>query len=776
MIGVVVVSHSFALATAAVDLASQMIPADSDLSIAVAAGLDEVTIGTDAAQIEQAIVDVDSGDGVLVFLDLGSAILSAELALEFLDEDVAARVRLSPAPLVEGLVAAVVTAAAGGSLDEVDAEARAGILAKKQHIGGEDAASVEAPAMAGDKLTARLTAPSPHGLHARPAAALVGSLRGLDATVRILNLATGSSSSARSVTQVAALGALAGDALVVEASGPDAAQALANLAELAATNFGDPMDDQPPTTQAPEAELVATVAPEATGTDMAVGPAHRASGDVDTTGYEIADTATELARSTAAHGEVMAYLGRYSDAAIFVAQAAMLDDPELMASVHSVITTGVGAPAAWQAECRALAQKFEALSTAYFRERATDVRSIERLMLLALTGQPLVPPNPTKPSIVILNELDAATAQAADPSLVLGFVTLTGGRTGHGILVATSRGIPVVAGVPSAAQVRTGDLVALDAQENSLLVNPDDEALETWHRRSKERQRLHDDALVHAHEPARTQSGRRIMVEANVASVGDAATARFNGAEGSGVVRTEILFADHLLAPSTAEQARAYTAIGEALGGAMMTIRTWDVGGDKPLPFLQQGHEANPFLGERGVRTMRRFPELFRDQLAAIAVASAATPARVLIPMVTEADEVRWVRRQIDIVAEEFPQAHDLPVGVMVEVPAVAVRAHDFRSLVDFVSVGTNDLTQYTLAADRGNAAVARLALEAHPAIFDLIEATCRGLGDDIPVGVCGDLASDPIYTQRLIECGVCELSVQPMQVPLIKQAVRSAP
>jgi phosphocarrier protein FPr len=772
MIGLVVVSHSYALAKAAVGLASEMIPADSDLAIAVAAGLDEVTIGTDAAKIEEAILEVAGPDGVLVFLDLGSAILSAELALEVLEPDVAEHVRLTPAPLVEGLVAAVVTAAAGGTLDEVDAEARAGAMAKAQHL-GEDVAAPPVPAEeqpVGEKLTAQFAAPYPHGLHARPAAALVAALRGLDATTRVVNLASGASASARSVTQVAALGALAGDPLSVEATGPDAQGALDALAALAAENFGDPMDGGDETT-GPSAEV--SVA-ESSGTGMAVGPVHRTVLSVSIDDYIEGDMATELERSALAHAAVLEYLGQYAEDPIFVAQSAMLDDPELVTAIEGVIRSGVGAPRAWKAECRSLAQRFESLATPYLRERAADVRSVERLMLLALTGHALAPTDPSEPSVIVIDELDAATAKAADPDLVLGFVTLTGGRTGHGILVASGRGLPVVAGVPGAAQLRTGDVVAIDATRNALIVNPDDEALAEWRAQADTRQRIHSDAMVHAHEPALTTSGVRVLVEANVASVSDAATGQAYGAEGSGLVRTELLFAENPTAPTVAQQAEVFVEIGKALNGAMLTIRTWDCGGDKPLPFLPQDKEMNPFLGERGVRTMRRVPELFRDQLAAIAVASRQTPVRVLVPMVTNPDEVRWVRRQLDIVAETHPEALDLPLGIMVEVPAVAVRAHDFRTLVDFVSVGTNDLTQYALAVDRGNARVADLARGAHPAVFDLIEAAHRGLGEDVPVAVCGDLASDPAFTTRLIECGVTELSVQPLQVPLVKLAVRA--
>ncbi len=769
MIGIVVVSHSHSLATAAVGLAREMVPPDSGLQIAVAAGLDAETIGTDAAQIEEAILAVDSPDGVLVLLDLGSALLSTELALEFLDEEVAARVLLTPAPFVEGLIAAVVTAASGAPIAEVDAEARAGSAAKLAHLGGGDAAPPPAEPMdLTDALTAQFMAPRPHGLHARPAAVLVAALRDLDVVVRLTNLTTGASANGRSVTQVAALGALADDEILVAASGPGAAAALGCVAALAEDNFGDPLDDIPAAATASP-----TDSPPIAGTGIAVGPVFRPTLTVDLSGYEAAAPAAEEQRSRAAHAAVMHYLEGFADDPIFVAQASMLSDEELVSGVSAAIAHGASAPDAWSADFGDLAARFESLPSEYLRERAQDVRSLERLVLLSLTGQSLAPSAPSEPSILVLEELDATTAKSVDRDLVRGIITTTGGRTGHGVLVATSRAIPVLAGCAAAQNLKQGVIVAIDATDNTLLVDPDAQTRETWEKRSRERADLAAAAHARASEPALTVSGKRIMVEANIASLEDAVTGRRNGAEGSGLVRTELLFAEHRHAPTAAEQADLFVRIGRELGG-MLTVRTWDVGGDKPLPFIPQGKEDNPFLGERGLRTMRRVPEVFREQLRAIAMASTEVPVRVLVPMVTDPDEVHWVRNQLAIVATDVPAAADLQVGIMVEVPAAAVRADQFRQLVDFVSVGTNDLTQYALAADRGNAAVADLAAPGHPAVLDLIAATCAGIGADIPVAVCGDLASDPKFTARLVERGVTELSVQPVQVPLIKEAVRA--
>jgi phosphoenolpyruvate-protein kinase (PTS system EI component) len=244
------------------------------------------------------------------------------------------------------------------------------------------------------------------------------------------------------------------------------------------------------------------------------------------------------------------------------------------------------------------------------------------------------------------------------------------------------------------------------------------------------------------------------------------------GAEGSGLVRTEILFAHHASAPDAATQAAALVEIGKALG-APITVRTWDPGGDKPLPFLVTDGEANPMLGERGVRAMRRYPDVFAEQLRGIVAAAREVPVRVMFPMVTEPDEVVWARSVLADVLAEHPNPPSLEVGIMVEVPAAALRADEFAPLVDFASIGTNDLAQYTTAVDRGNGRVAHLSRPSS-AIWALIFMTCTAFGDK-PVAVCGDLASDPDLTATLVGLGVSELSVRPPVVALVKEAVRRA-
>jgi phosphocarrier protein FPr len=456
---------------------------------------------------------------------------------------------------------------------------------------------------------------------------------------------------------------------------------------------------------------------------------------------------------------------------IFEAQEALLGDPDLAEELVADATSGTSAVDAVRARFAAVAADFDALTDPYLRERAQDIRSLERQVLLALTGA-TEQATTDAPHVLVVDELDAATAAALDPATTLGVVTTTGGATGHGVIVASSRGIPVLTGRSEAQGIGDGTLIGIDPGQGTLWVSPDAATQQLIRGLASSRDSEAAVAATHAHDPALTTEGRRVLVEANIASLADAVAGAAAGADGSGLVRTEILFAHHTAAPDAATQAAALIAIGKALG-APITVRTWDPGGDKPLPFLDTEGEANPMLGERGVRAMRRYPEIFAEQLRGIVAAAREVPVRVMFPMVTEPDEVVWARSVLTEVLAEQPDPPSLEVGIMVEVPAAALRADEFAPLVDFASIGTNDLAQYTSAVDRGNGRVAHLSRPSS-AIWALIFMTCTAFGDK-PVAVCGDLASDPDLTATLVGLGVGELSVRPPVVGLVKESVRRA-
>lgn len=771
MIGIVVVSHSRALADAAVGLASEMVPEEARPAIQVAAGLDETTFGTDAAAIAEAVTAVDSPDGVLVLLDLGSAVLSAEMALEFVDPDTAGRVRLSPAPLVEGLVAAIVTASTGASLAEVAAEAESGLEAKIEHLGTDVAAVEPSAAPVAEGQVTEVVVRNPHGLHARPAAALVSGLRGLDATVLLRNDTLGKGpANARSVSKVAALGLLADHTLSATFSGPDADAARERFLALAATAFGE--SAEPVAEEAPAAQTD----PARTGRQVVLAPALVRSGAVDTSSYVPGDPASETARLRAGLANVDTSLRSMAATAgpqrgIFEAQAALLDDPDLVDSLVADTSNGGSAVASVQIRFAAVAADFDALTDPYLRERAQDVRSLARQVLQALLGTH-DQASADDPHVLVVDELDAATAIALDPARTLGVVTTTGGATGHGVIVASSRGIPVVTGRREADGIGDGTLVGIDPGPGTLWLAPDESTQHQIRTLAETRAAEAREAARRSHDPALTSAGTRVFVEANVASLADAAAGADAGADGSGLVRTEILFAHLATAPDAATQAAALVAVGRALGGPI-TVRTWDPGGDKPLPFLSTAGEANPMLGERGLRAMRHYPEIFAEQLRGIVLAAREVPVRVMFPMVTEPDEVVWARSVLADVLAEHAAPPTVEVGIMVEVPAAALRSAELAPLVDFASIGTNDLAQYTTATDRGNGRVAHLSRPSN-AIWTLVGMTCAAFGDK-PVAVCGDLASDPDLTATLVGLGVTELSVRPPVVGLVKDAVRKS-
>ncbi|WP_414673000.1 phosphoenolpyruvate--protein phosphotransferase [Kribbella sp.] len=635
---------------------------------------------------------------------------------------------------------------------------------------GDTAPPTEEPtAAAEDELEIEVAVSNEHGLHARPAAKLVALVHRYDAVVRLKDLDTGRGPvEAGSLSMVATLNAQQGHRLQVTASGPQAAEALEAVRQLAARAF----DDQPAV--GGEAEAVALGGgTSGSGLDVAVGPAVVVEGEVELGGYRSGDVEVERERAKEAQKKAEGQLGLLRDraaevigaaeAGIFDAQLALLDDVVQLDAAYRAIAQGKSAPDAWKQTLDKLATAFEELDDPYQRERAQDVRSVRDRILRALTGVADPTESPAD-GVLVVPELDAATAAALDAERVVGVAVRAAGTTGHGVIVARSRGIPLITGIGDVV-VPAGALVAFDARTGSFVVDPDEEAFRTTVRaRAAER----DAALADADRPAVTVDGQTIHVLVNVGSVQDALDVR--GADGSGLVRTEVLFGDRRQAPGIEEQAEVFRAIAAALSGKPITIRTWDIGGDKPLPFLPQAAEANPFLGERGVRVFRRRPELLRDQLQAIRVVAQETPVQLMFPMVTTAEEVAWGLSELDALG---PRPVGLKVGIMVEVPAAALRISTLAAGLDFVSIGTNDLIQYTLAADRTNTAVASLADGLDPSVLQLIDRVVRNAPEDVHVAVCGDLASDPDGAALLVGLGVRELSAVGPQVPQIKARVR---
>jgi multiphosphoryl transfer protein len=774
-VGIVVVSHSRALADAAVGLAREMAPAD--LRIEVAAGLDG-GFGTDAVAIAAAVGAADTGDGAVVLMDLGSAVLSAELALDLLDDPSARnRVLLCPAPLVEGLVVAAVTAGGGADRAEVAAEAAAALTAKQEQLGTPS--PPVAPAEVAGDLVGGFTVTNLHGLHARPAARLAALARGLAGDVRIRNATTGSAwAPAASLTRVAALAALAGHRVEVAASGEGARAALDAVLALAARAF----DEDAP---APAAPRIAAGGPFPASPGVALGPKRTAgAAPVTVPDAPAADPETErahLARAVAAAAEEITATRDTTarevgpaEAAVFDAHLLLLDDPDLLAATHDAIDAGASAARAWADATGRAAADLAGVGDEYLAARAADVRAVGDQVLRALVGAPDREESPE--GVLVAADLTPGQAAALDPARVVGVVLAGGSPTAHAAILLRARGVPAVVGAgPDVLAVADGTPVALDGTTGEVVLDPAPDVLTAFRDRAAAQAVRDREARSRAAAPALTRDGVAVLVGANAGSPADAVAAAAAGADLVGLVRTEFLFLDRPAAPDVDEQEAAYRAVAAAMGGKRITLRTLDVGGDKPLPYLPLPAEANPFLGLRGIRLAAAHPALLADQLLAIVRTAHDVPVSVMFPMVAAVEELHAARRALDaaIARDGRGTPGGLQVGIMVEVPAAALKAAAFVPHVDFFSIGTNDLTQYALAAERGNAAVAGLADPLDPGVLRLVDAVCRAAGDGPLVAVCGEAAADPLAAELLVGLGVRELSVAAAAVPGTKQTVR---
>jgi len=815
MIGIVVVSHSHALAQAAVALAGEMLH-DQPVRIETAAGLDETTFGTDAVAVAEAITAADTGAGVLILMDLGSAVLSAELALELLESP--HRVRLCAAPIVEGLIAAAVAAAGGADLEEAAAEANNALLGKRTQLGETDPASpaasdsdesdTAAQVMIGDghggaggiaaSVEATFRVSNVHGLHARPASALVAAIRGRDARVRLRNLTTGAGpASGTSLTRIAALGVLAGHEVEITATGPEARYVVTRVLALAADRFGEAPASEPATLrQGISSEPVDSgdehagmtgrtlrSGPFPASPGIAIGPVWRLEAvEFDLPTRPAADPVAERERLNVAitqvRNDIEAAIGRANaagmptapnlESGIFRAHLLLLEDDELIGAVRERAAGGASAERAWAAVLDDAAGELARLPDEYQRARAADIRAVRDQVLAVLLGRggEIV----SRPGILVAADLTPGQVAALDREVVTGIVLAQGSPTAHGVIIARSKGIPAVVGAgPPVLAVADGTTVAFDGGTGRLVVDPDAAAIAEFGTRATELLEYRRAAAAVARHPARTRDGATVHVAANVGSVADATDAVRGGADLAGLVRTEFLFLNRDHAPSVDEQEQVYREIARAFGNRRIVLRTLDVGGDKPLPYIRQPREANPFLGLRGIRLALAHPGLLRDQLRAIVRVAADHPVSVMFPMVTAVDEVRAARELLEEIA---PQDRSIEIGIMVEVPATAAKAAAFAKSVDFFSIGTNDLTQYALAAERGNDALAALADPLDPGVLHLIDQVCRGAGE-ARVAVCGEVAADPAAIPLLLGLGVTELSVAPPSIALTKAAVR---
>ena len=671
-------------------------------------------------------------------------------------------------------------------------------------LAGADAATVLAR-LAGESATAttrRVRVLNAHGLHARPAKQLVQVARAQGVTIRV-RLAEGGGRAvlATSLTKVIGLGARRGQPLLFSAEGESAKAALEAVCQAVTEGLGESVlpFNESREHQLPQPVVTINPLPEdepqtavAASPGLAIAPAFV----LRTPRFEYPERASEPAvesrrldealREGEAQLEALVGQARGGEVAqILSMHEEMLTDPELHQAAREGISEGASAEAAWWHAIETAAHAQEMLADRLLAERAADLRDVGR-RVLGLLCRVELPEPPDTPYILIADDLGPSDVARLDTARVRGLLTARGGATAHGAILARALGIPAAVGAGDRVLTLANDtLLILDGDRGRYTIAPSGERLASAEQRLADQRRREAEAWEARHRPARTRDGHRVEVAANLGNTAHAQDAVERGAEGIGLLRTEFIFMAHASAPDLETQIAEYREAIDALDGRPLVARTLDVGGDKPLPYWPVPREDNPFLGLRGIRLALTRPEVLETQLRALLIAAApaaggeetARPLRIMLPMVKDLGEFRTARAIFDRLLEEMPAAEratDIQLGVMIEVPSAALLAPTLAAEVDFFSVGTNDLTQYTLAIDRGHPELSAQSDGLHPAVLRLIQMTVQAAhAQGKWVGVCGELGSDATAIPVLVGLGVDELSVSARQVPLVKARLR---
>ncbi|WP_273826377.1 phosphoenolpyruvate--protein phosphotransferase [Pseudomonas asplenii] len=622
------------------------------------------------------------------------------------------------------------------------------------------------------------------GLHARPAALLRQTAQGFDCSAR-LHLGD-RSASLDSLIGIMGLGVEEQAQVQVSCRGKDREAAIQALLQVLQTPLAeDPHHAVPPQPIAIRPAEAGVLHGVCAAPGLVSGPLARLQAiqlppdcgphDVEEQRQALTGALEQVRRETHTTLQQATARGDHAEQAIFNAHLALLEDPALLDIADQAIAHGRAASHAWSQAIESQCQVLLQLGNPLLAERTNDLRDLRQRVLRILLGDTWhyeLPPG----AIVAAHELTPSDLLLISRQDVAGLCMAEGGATSHVAILARAKGLPclVALGAPL-LEVAPGQQVVLDADHGRLELTPDQARLDgvamAREHHQLRRQRQQELSL----SPAHTRDGLSIEVAANVASAEEAQQAHQSGADGVGLLRTEFLFVDRQTAPDEREQLNAYQAVVDAMGDKPVIIRTIDVGGDKQLDYLPLPVEANPVLGLRGIRLAQARPELLEQQLRALLQVSPMQRCRILLPMVSEVDELLPIRRCLEHLADELGLSERPQLGVMIEVPCAALLAGQLAEHADFLSIGTNDLSQYTLAMDRDHAGLAARVDALHPAVLQLIASTCAGAArHQRRVGVCGALASDPLATPVLVGLGVTELSVSPPQIGEIKERVRS--
>ncbi|WP_186074828.1 phosphoenolpyruvate--protein phosphotransferase [Burkholderia gladioli] len=641
----------------------------------------------------------------------------------------------------------------------------------------------------------------PHGLHARPASAWVASAKRFQAALRVRH--GDSVADPKNLVSLLQLGATANAALVLSAQGVDAAEALVALKRtieaLSAEEHARADAAKLRRQQAQPAlwtprDPATVIEGVGAGPGFVAGPVRLMRSrtlQIEDRADDPLDAATRLEAALASTARELEALARETGArlgeaegAIFAAQRELLDDAALLDETARRVVDGHGLAWSWHRATEQQAAKLAALPDPLLAARAADLRDVARRVLGHLGDADVEGSADVSgdgagqgaPAILIAEDLTPSDTAQLDPAVTLGFCTVAGGPTSHTAILARTMGVPAAVACGAALlALHDGEHVVLDGNAGRLYAGvsaADRERAAEAQRRFVEAQHR---AAANRALPAATLDGHVLEIGANITRPAQVKAAIENGADGVGLMRTEFLFLERHDAPDEEEQYACYRQMVEASGGRHLIIRTLDIGGDKQVPYLNLPHESNPFLGVRGLRLCLRRPELFVPQLRALYRAAMHGPLWIMFPMVSTLDEARQAIALAETVRAEL-DAPKVPLGIMVETPSAAALADHFAELVDFFSIGTNDLTQYVLAIDREHPELARMADSLHPAVLRMIAQTVDGARRHRKwVGVCGGLAGEPLGAAILAGLGVDELSMSVRDIPAVKTRLRAS-
>ncbi len=804
MVGIVIVAHSNKLAEGVRDLAQQMVQGKA--AIAIAAGTDDPAnpLGTDASKIFQAIDSVYSDDGVVVLMDLGSAILSAETALDFFPDHQKENIYLCEAPLVEGVLSAAVQATGGGNIESVIEEARNALNAKTSQLGIDttlkDAEQeVHGPADSTQEIV--LPVRNKLGLHARPAAQFVSTASKFKAEIFVKNLSKNTDFvNAKSINQIITLGVRHGHQIMIAAAGSDASDAILSLNKLIDSNFNEeenasiltPLSQKDKgVRESKQNRNVLEGIPVSSG--IAIGNAFIYRPVIpDVQEYGITDIEIEITRFRNALDEVkkdIETLQRETkksmdayDASIFESHLLYLNDPALVDHTRDIITEQlINAEAAWETALKEMINSYKSIGDQIVRDREVDLIDIGSQVMSKLTGKPRTHPDPDEPSILIAQELNPSETAQLNPEKILALCAEKGNKTSHSAIVARSFGIPAVFGIGERLlEIEETTTLIVDGNEGIVIVEPDNDTLKTYRKHQETDTAAKQKAVTRTLDKAVSVDGTVVGIMANVSYTSDIKYALEHGAEGVGLFRTEFLYMNRTTLPSEEDQYKVYKEAADLLGNRPLTIRTVDIGGDKPVPYLNIIKEPNPYLGWRGLRYCLDQIDVFKTQLRAILRAAYDRNVLLMFPMVTTVREMRAASAIINEVKQELSQDgytfnDTIKIGAMIETPSAVMMAHRLINEVDFFSIGSNDLTQYVLAADRTNSKVATLGDPFDPAVLKMIHDTivvAHNAGKRI--GLCGEMAGDRLALPLLLGFGLDEFSMSPKLISEWKEALRS--